>query len=269
MAIILYSNGIIEDFDAEGVEFTDEELVKTFENYAHLRSFRLDEVPNTWCLWGEMNNPPPNEYNAIGSEIVDADIYSHLIIIHDSELNPNWDMKDTIIYKSYDEFIDEINAHINKMVEIVAEFNKQNAPKDSTAMIFLTPIGQTPKKQVLFSFNPNEQNDNFFKNGNFDIFASKIYEYLTENFTIKDLDADMPFIIFSDNKTMVMVQNEHFDIFIDKLIHVYQKQEQYEICTTINNIKKQWHKYLKNNSEVASISEEKTKKRRGRPPKKT
>jgi len=268
VALILYSNGIIEEFIPEGTEFTDAELIQTFEGFKTIRSMRLQEVPNTWCLWGEMDNPPPNEYNAVGSEILDIDIDSHLIMIHDSEINYDWNLIDSMIYKSYDEFKEDINEFINQSVEIIAENNKQQV-NENTPMIFLAPIGQTPNKQVLFSFNPNEQSEHFFTNGGFDTFATKIYEYLNENFKSKELESETPFIIFADNKTMIMVQNEFFDTFIQKLIDVFQKKEHYEICTHIKNIKTEWYNYLKKESKKEIISNEQNKKRRGRPPKKS
>ena len=88
MALVIYSTGIVEEMVALENTFSDRELVKTFDEYTSLESYRLPDVPNTWCLWGEMDDPPELEFNKIGSEVVETDIYSHLIFIHDSEIDP-------------------------------------------------------------------------------------------------------------------------------------------------------------------------------------
>jgi hypothetical protein len=50
MAVVLYANGIIEEFKSSGIFFSEEELIASFSSWDKVRSLRLIEVPNIWCI---------------------------------------------------------------------------------------------------------------------------------------------------------------------------------------------------------------------------
>ena len=114
MSLIIYSNGIVEEMVPVEDTFSHRDLVKSFDDYTLVETFRLPDVSNTWCLWGDVENPPENEYNKIGTEIVNMEMHSHLILIHDSEINRDWDVVDPILQKSYKEWMDEIALFTNQ-----------------------------------------------------------------------------------------------------------------------------------------------------------
>jgi hypothetical protein len=104
MAIIQYSNGIIEDVKADDLVFTDDEILRLLDGFTSMRTYRLVEVPNTWCVWGENEEDEESEFNNIGTGIVDEPVFSPLLIIHDTELDPSWNLNDSVILHSYKEF---------------------------------------------------------------------------------------------------------------------------------------------------------------------
>jgi len=271
MALIIYSNGIVEELVSIGDTFSHRELVDSFTEYTSLETFRLPDVPNTWCLWGEMNNPPENEFNKIGSEIVVTEIFSHLIFIHDSELNRDWNMTDEILQKSYKEWMDDLAKYTNHLIENISKARQATiSEKDRMNMIFLTTLGHTPDKRVLFKFNPNEQADNFYEVG-FSSFAHNIFKYLEENFYKEPVEESKPFVVYADTKTIVIVDNEDVDQFFKHMLDVFEKNEAYETCSKITDIKNAWDQYIKIpgdiNTAILDPSTGPPKKKRGRPPK--
>lgn len=263
MALVIYSNGIVEELIPANKIFTDKELTDTFEYYENIKSLRLSEIPNTWCIWGEMNNPKDYEYNKLASAIANEEVFSHIIFIHDTELDREWKVTDNIIYKPYVEFIDLTSKFITNLMQNINEDEKEdNLEAENTSMIFLTILGHTKDKRVLFAFNPDEQNDTFYIDGGWENFSSKIYEYLVKNFDNEMEDSKKPFVIFSDTKTIVIIEDHFVNNIIDKLIFQFQQKEQYEKCSVISNIKDKWYK-IKNqiNSTIdSSIGVEKKKK---------
>jgi len=256
--IIVYSNGIVEEFRPQNKVFTENELVQSFDNYHTIKSKRISEIPNTWCLWGEMDDAPDNEYNKIGSDIVKSHIDSHIIFVHDSELNLNWNISDKNPQKEYDDFTYDVKNLIDYIADELHQKIKENS--DTGSMIFLSAMGHTKDKRVLFSFNPTEQIEDFYSENYFNKFAIKIYEYLTSNF---EEDGGIPFVIFADSKTIVIVENQHVDEILDKIINIYKKKEDYEVCSNITEIRKKWREAITPQIIDSSIG----KKRRGRPPK--
>jgi len=261
--IILYSNGIIEEILPKDKVFTNEELSDSFKEFKSLSSIRLIDIPNTWCLWGVMETPPDNEYNRVGSEIVEHDISSHLLIIHDSEINPSWDISDHILYKPYNEFAIDVNQFIVEIVKDIVDSNieelKQN-PDKIIGMLFLTAIGQTNDKRVLFEYDPFKQNDDFYANSSFDMFQSKTFAYLKENFWNDLIREIRPLTVFSDNKTIIIINDNNIKKYFSELLNYYSKKEQYENCEEINKIKIAWISYLESNETTdASIGEAVTK----------
>lgn len=254
MALVLYSNGIIEEFKPANLTFTDIELTQSFDkNFAFLVSSRLPDVLNTWCIWGEMKDPPEFEYNKIASEIVNTDVLSHIIFIHDSEINPDWKMADSVLYKDYKSFMIELGDFIDDIVRDLSESMLPNASdmavdEDSQDakqknMVFLTSRGITEDKRVLFSFDPAEQSDGFYKDEVFSEFADRIYEYLGNNFYDNPQEPNHPLVIFADTKTIISVYSTETDSFFIKLLDYYTKTEQYEVCEALTGIKKAWDDY--------------------------
>ena len=246
LALIIYSNGIVEEMIPTGDTFTHRDLVKSFDDYTTLETFRLPDVPNTWCLWGHIEDAPENEFNKIGTEIVNEAMHSHLILIHDSEINREWNITDEILQRDYQEWQTQLAAFTNELIEQLSRARQEEmSDKEKTSMIFLTTMGHTADKRVLFAFDPNIQAEDFYTSGSFDIFATKIYEYLDVNFFTEPIEESKPFVIFADGKTIVIVENEHMDNFINLLSSVYENREAYEICKRIVDIKATWDGYLK------------------------
>lgn len=241
MCIIVYSNGIIEEHRSEDHTFTEEELLSLFDGYNTIRSKRLSEIPNTWCLWGIMENPPNNEFHKIASEINHDYIFSHIIFIHDTEINLDWNLIDIPIYDVYENFAKNVRIYIDDMAQRVYLRDKQDSSVPS--MIFLVPIGHTEDKRVLYGFNPHEQSDTFFSDGSFTVFADKIYDYLIQNFEVEK--KEKPFKIFADSKNIVISEDLILTDIIDEMIKIYQPAEKYERCSKLAEIKKVWKKELK------------------------
>ena len=272
MALIIYSNGIVEEMVPVEETFSHRDLVKSFDDYTSLETFRLPDVPNTWCLWGDLSDPPTQEFNKIGTEIVNMDVHSHLILIHDSEISREWGLTDEILQKSYKDWMDELAIFTNSLIEEISRQRQaQMSEKDKTSMIFLTTMGHTADKRVLFAFDPNIQAEDFYSSGAFDTFAIKIWEYLEKSFYTEPVEESKPFVIFADGKTIVIVENEHMDIFFTYLLSVFEKREAYETCSKITEMKKTWDGYLKIpndiKTEVLDPSTGPPKPKRGRPPK--
>jgi len=242
MAIIIHSNAIIEEMHASNLVFTEDDILNTFnESYHTMCSKRISEVPNTWAVWALMDNPPENEYNLIGSDILDLDIDSPLLIIHDSEINPEWKLTDDVLQKGYDEFLKDVSKFINDIAANVVKEDQEkieNGEKKS-ASISLKQLGITPDKKLLFLFDLNLQSKEFFVDNAFYIFSQKIIEYLQDNFS-KNLKNNLPFTIFDDNKTVVIVNDDMVEQTLVKLIETFGHIENYENCKTLHEIKEQW-----------------------------
>lgn len=261
--LVLYSNGIIEEGNPKDVVYTDEELTGFFgKDFKFLVSHRLPDIPNTWCLWGEMEDPPENEYNRIGSEIVDAEVLSHICFIHDSEINPDWNMSDTVLYKDYKTFIVDIGVFIDDVIAdimrepVIEDGEEVVADPENPNMIFLTSNGYTSDKRVLFDFDPNEQAEGFYNEKSYAPFAEKIYEYLNTNFYENPVEINHPLVIFADTKTIISVKKDHTQKFFGNILDFFTKKEKYEICGNLTSIQKAWIEYDVNNESIKkSISE--------------
>jgi len=259
MAIIIYSNAVLEELKPSNLVFTEEEILNIFDDQYHtMCSKRLSEIPNSWAVWALMDNPPANEYNMIGSDVIDLDIDSPLVVIHDSEINPTWKLTDDILQKNYDEFLHDVSQYINEIaVEAVKEDQeKVNNGEKNSSLIVLKQMGVTPDKKLLFVFDIDSQTKDFFRDNSFAIFSQKILEYLESNFD-KNLKNKVPFTIFDDNKTLVIVDDEKVEPTIDKLIEIFEYTEKYESCKVLSEMKVKWIKK----------AEPVEKKKRGRPKK--
>ena len=242
MAILIYSNAIIEEIRPAALVFSEDEILNAFsDDYHTMYSKRLSEVPNSWAVWAMMDDPAPNEFNIIGSDIVDTDIDSPLMIIHDSEINPTWKLVDDILQKDYNEFLHDISAYVNEIaLEVVKEDQEKinNGEKQST-LISLKQLGITSDKKLLFLFDLKLQTQEFFSDHAFLTFSQKIIEYLQTNFT-KNLKKKLPFTIFDDNKTVVIVNDDMVEPTLVKLIETCGIAEDYENCRVLVEIKEKW-----------------------------
>jgi len=262
-ALVIYSNGIFEEHLSEGDVFEENELVNSFDDYAEIKTHRLAEIPNCWMVWAEMPDPPENEYNKFASEIMDEDIFSHLIFLHDSEINPDWKLTDDILYKPYAEFIKQVGQYIKDLMNyIINETEKEYEEEGTTSMIFIRALGYTADKRVLYVFNPEEQQDDFYRNG-WDHFSEKIYAYLKSNFEKEIPEPNKPLVIFADTKIIVLVEDEHVNKVIENLLQHFQNKEDYEACSFISNVREEWYQ---RKTIPANITDTSTgKRRRGRP----
>jgi hypothetical protein len=247
MAICIYSNGILEEFKPQNLVFTDQELVNIFAECKKLRTFRLREIANVWCLWGEMETNEDIEYNRLASEAIEEHIFSHLVLIHDTELDPAWNLTDKIIYNDYNKFV----ADAKRLLDEVADGILSEKPNDQDGnmnndKIFLDSRGYSKDKKVLFSFDPSKQSENFYKNSTFYNFASQINDYLVKNKIRK------PFTIYNDKKMVISVEDDKVNILIDKMLDVFGRREDYETCEKLANVKSQWTKVLERPKRTAN-----------------
>lgn len=240
--IILFTNGLIEEVKPEKLTFSEQELISQFKEYEIIKTYRLAEIVNTWCVYGSNVSPDLTNHNKIASDLIKTDIFSNMLFVHDSEINPNWKMTDDIIYKSYNEFIYEIKKIINNAAEkIIKELNQiDESTGNSITFPYLEMIGPTIDKRILFSFNPIEQPKEFYENDEFYMFSQKVYDYISHNKQIKE-----PFTIYEDKKAIIIVETPNVKIFLDSLIDKFKGKEEYEICTSITNLFKDWNKNIK------------------------
>lgn len=269
MALVVYSNGIFEEYLPIEDTFSEQELVKLLQDYDEIRSYRLGEIPNCWIIWGETEgDPPENEYSKLASEMVDEDIYSPIIFIHDSELNRNWKVTDDILYKSYDVFMKQVGEYIKGLVEYIThETQKQYEEEGTTSMIFLRAIGYTEDKRVLYQFNPDEQHEGFYTDG-WDKFSNKILEYLKQNFYKEPVENNKPFVIYADTKVIVVVPDEKVNDIISNILQEFERKENYEACSFISEVREKWYERKTIPKDVLDPSIGIKKNKRGRPPKK-
>lgn len=267
MALIIYSNGIFEEYLSKGDTFSDVELTDIFKDYKEIRSFRLPEIPNCWVIWGEIDNPPENEYSKLASEIIDEDIFSHLIFIHDSEINRNWGLTDDILYKSYEIFKKQVAEYIKGLIDYIAhETEKEYEEAGTTSMIFLRVIGYTQDKRVLYQFDPDEQHDGFYADG-WDKFSSKIFVYLKNNFDKEPIEQNKPFVIYADSKVIVIVDDKKVNDVISNILKEFERKENYEACSYISEIREKWYERKTIPDKILDSSIGYTNKKKGRPPK--
>ena len=262
MAILQYSNGIIEDFKAEGLTFTDNELLDILAGYDDIRTLRLIEVPNTWCIWGHSDDSDPIEFNRIATGIVGEDINSPMVMIHDGELDPAWNLNDPIILNSYEDFKNDVLLFIDDIAKDVLTTEKTPLDGESSDnLMFLTTLGPTKDKKVLFEFNQHKQSKDFFKPNNFSQFSDKVQDYWNQ-FFIENLEMDdNTCVIYADLKMIVIVEDKNVIHLMKTFIDYFESVENYELCTSINNYIKAWKKYIKKNKKVKEPKQipEKTK----------
>jgi len=244
-------NGLTENYNPSNLVFTEEEILKLFPEFKAVKSTRLMSVLNTWCVYGIGNNNI-EEFNKLASEIVKDSVFSTLLFIHDTEIDPSWNATDNVIYKSYNEFLVGIKNLIDETALLVmSEMNvNPEFEEKRNSLPQLTPVGSTSDKRIIFAYNPDDQTKNFYNAEEFYKFSQKVYEYLVKNKQSKE-----PFTIYSDKKAMIIIESNKVKTFLNTLLNQFQSKEDYEICTNISKIIKDWV-----NGGVT-----KTQKLRGRP----
>lgn len=255
MAILLYANGLTEELKPAELTFTDQEIYGIFEGFDKIRSYRLYEVPNTWCVWGERNpiDKMPDELNQVGSDILEEDCFSPVLFIHDTEVNPGWRLTDEMILANYIDFQNELNQFFNEVAKGILEEREQIRQEtgQNPSLIFMEQIGISEDKRIIFKFDLDKQVEEFFAEPNFGEFMKKVHNFL--KFSYKDGDI---FAIYADKNIIMIMADNQVKIFIEKVIAYFQHHENYEACSVIRNAYERWTKF-----KEASVKKETKKKR--------
>ena len=247
MAVLLYANGLTEEFRPKEHIFTDAELLEIFPDFDKTRTYRLYEIPNCWCVWGE-NEPPDkreDEINKIGSDILEQICYSPILFLHDTEINPDWSLTDAMIFSGYDDFkIEMMKFFDNIASEIMEEREKirQKAGYDPRDGINIEQVGISEDKRIIFKFDMDKQSEKFFIEANLTEFAQRVHNFLKSSY--KDGDT---FVIIADKNTIMIMDDNQVEGFIDKLIAFFRNIERYEACSVLRNTYEKWAEYKKKN----------------------
>lgn len=247
MAVLLYANGLTEEHRPKELTFTDEELLIIFPDFDKTRTYRLREIPNCWCVWGE-NDPiekRKDEFNKIGSDILEQLCYSPVLFLHDTEINPEWKLTDAMIFSGYEDFKIEMLRFFNDIAEEIIEEReriKNETGYDPRAGINLDQVGISDDKRIIFKFNIDKQNQEFFIDDNFMEFAQRVHDFL--KFKYKDGDI---FTILADKNTIMILDDDQVEGFIEKIIAFFRNAEKYEACSILRNTYDKWTKFKKEN----------------------
>lgn len=254
MAIIQHNTGFIDQIKPKSAIFDDLELSNIFLNFDRIRSRRLLEIPNSWCIWGENENAEKEiDYNALGSKVVEENIFSNLLIIHDSELNPEWNLTDKTIINTYNDFreiaydfIDAVAMEVikDKMEADIDNFDDKNNP-EGLVPPRLDMLGNTDDKKILMEFKPSSQVEKFWNFSNFSKFAQKSFEYLSGFFDQNLRLKQNSFVIYADKKGIIVIKDSHVDEFMKKMLDNFESREKYHGCSHIIAIVKKWKDYIK------------------------
>lgn len=239
MALLLYPSGVLTDLKSNNLMFSDKEILNIFKTCNKIRTKRLFEIPNTWMIWADAVTLDDDLFSNIGSTMIEENIYSPILFIHDTEMDPSWLLTDDPIlytYKTFDrdlrQFVDEISRNL------ISEDMNPNKKK----LIILTTVGSTEDNRVLFDLYPENQSDFFYKL-NFDEFAKKTIQFLLDeqDKAFKELGVT----IFEDRKIVIRIRHNDFEFIINKLNEWAEKKEEYEWCAFLKYLKDLWEKYVK------------------------
>jgi hypothetical protein len=241
MAILLYQSGILEEYRPKKHVFTEEEILHLFSEYAEIKTVRIPTILNTWGVYGSVHSKDLTDLNRIASEITERAIYTHILFIHDSELNLEWNVTDNILYKSYSEFVSNIKNKINEIsLLIMKELEESAAYQEKMDYLpQLVNVGQTSDNRLLFSFNPDDQTKEFYNDNEFYMFSQKVYDYLINNIQKKE-----PFTIYADKRAVIIIEKTKVKTFLTKILEKFKTKEEYEICENITKIMNQWTKVI-------------------------
>ena len=257
MGILLLANGITEEFRPKDLTFTDEELLLIFDDFEKLRTHRLYEVPNTWCVWGENDpiNKVSDEFNKIGLNILEQDCYSPILFLHDTEVDPSWNLTDRMIMSGYDVFEDEMLIFFDEIAADIMEerrLAREEGGVDLNTQLNIKQIGISKDKRIIFNFDIDQQSQEFFIDENLLEFAEKIHNFL--KFEYKDENV---FAIYADKNIIFISDDDKVKPLIEKIIAFFENKENYEACSVLRNTYERWEKYKKENPNTKNPSENK------------
>lgn len=238
-ALLLHSNGITEEYKPNNYTFTEEELVSLFQEFTEIKTNRLVNVVNTWCIYGYSPNFDPLDLNRIASEIVKEPVYSSFLFVHDSEINPKWNATETILYKNYEDFLEDIKKEVERVANIVIYQleNSEEYIQKTLNLPYFETIGITNEnpKRLLIGFNPTTQSEDFYKNEEFYQFSQKVYDFISRNRQEKE-----PFTIYADKKSIIIINSKYVVQFLTSMLEKFKSKEDYEICNDISDMIKTW-----------------------------
>jgi len=254
MSILLYANGITEELKPEEYTFTDDELIQIFDDFPIIRSYRLHESPNTWCIWGQHNpiNSRDDEFNRLGSTIVDQDCFSPILFIHDTEINPGWILTDAMIHHDYLNFQIDIMKYFDDVAADLLELD--NGPDgEREQRMKLIQMGATNDKRIIFELDPNIQPEVFYKDEHFTEFCEKIHDYFKLDFQQDEL-----FTLIEDKNVVIIIREENVNILMDLIMGHFNKHEMYEHSVLIRNTIKKWKEFIETsrNSDIDDNTQE-------------
>jgi len=234
MAIILYPNGITEEYLPTKETFTKEDLAQVFLDYDTFGSIRMVKILNAWMLYGKVNQGRDDlldYYNKLASTIFDIEIYSQILFIHDTEINSNWKITDDIIHFNYSDF----KKDILQMLDETAEEIIKNTDSKEKQIMYLKQIGVSGNKKIIFELDPDEQHKNFYTPEVFREFADKIIKYFKTDYIV-----DKSFSLFSDKNVIILTQDSKVKTVINKLLSFFNSMEEYENSKIVKDVYKGW-----------------------------
>jgi len=242
MSVLLYQSGVTENLLPKELTFIDNEILTIFKDFHHIRTSRLYEVPNAWCVWGENLKNIDSDFNKLGSDIVQDNIFSPIMFIHDTEINLSWMLTDDIILNGYNKFKEDLIRFFDDIAENVIKEGERLRMQQgiSNNLLFLTTLGPSDDKRVIFEFNPHKQREEFWNVKTFSDFGLRVFNFLMKFY--KDGDN---FAIFADKKSIILVADENVEFLISKILADFERLEKYEMCADLNKIFKKWRKYKK------------------------
>lgn len=242
MAILLYANGITEEHKPENYTFLDDQLINIFPDFEKIRTYRLAEVSNTWCLWGEHDpvDKVSDEFNKIGSDIIEYPCYSPILFVHDTEIDTNWKLTDSIILNGYEQFKRDLLIFFDEIAADIIEERDQNRKKNGGGgkLIRIDQIAVSEDKRIIFNFDLDKQPKEFFNDSNFGEFANRVLDFL--KFSYKDGET---FALHADKHIIIIIKDNQVKPFIDRILAFFGKKENYEACSLLRSIFERWNKY--------------------------
>ena len=240
--VVLYQNGLSEEHKPKNFTYTEDELTNFLPDFDSIRTFRLSEVPNTWCMWGE-NNPidkRPDEYNQIASEAIDEDIYSPMFFIHDTEINPDWKLTDEIIQNGYVRFKKELLEFLDYTAfEILEEQEYLREEQGmSPSLVSLEQVGISVDKRIVYRFDISKQTKELLKPNNFMEFSLKMHDFLKNYYKDGEI-----FVIYADKNILIEISDEQVKPLVNQVLETLQVEEKYEMCSELKNIYDRWASY--------------------------
>lgn len=255
MAIILYGNGLTEEIAPSNFTFSDQEILNFFKEFNNIQTKRLDEVPNTWCVWGELLKPNEEDYNKLASEVIREHCYSHLMLLHDTEVDPSWNLTDSIIYEGYPIFKKKVLKFLDEVaIETIREIEQMRDASGKPNLMALEQVAISADKRVIFKFNPDKQVAHFYQPTHFEEFANKCFNFMDKFY--KDGDT-LP--VYADKKMIIILDDSQVAQYMTLLMNFFEKREEYLKCARIKEIHQSWIKFKEKKNPP---------KKRGRPPKK-